>query len=528
MTPNERAIRQRLKDDFEHYALKCLKIRDKAGSISPLILNRAQQYLHQEIEKQRERVGFVRVVGLKGRQQGFSTYTEARFYWKTTHRRGVSAYILTHEQNATDTLFGMAKRYHEHCPEVVRPCTAAANAKELRFDRLDSGYEVGTAGSKATGRSKTLQYFHGSEVAHWPNAEEHLAGVMQAVPRLPGTEIILESTANGAGGVFHRYWQDAKAGNGDYVPIFVPWFWESSYQADATGMTRTSEESLLSRVYGLTNEQLAWRRLKISELKSEALFHQEYPCTDEEAFIFSGRKVFEAAHLLTAKLETYSPKYNADITNAGINQRADGLLRVWDDPKPGTKYVIGADVAEGLAHGDYSCVDVLRLPDGAQVAQWHGHIDPDRFADVLANLGNRYNRAMVGVERNNHGLTTLTLLRNRGYPNLYVQERLEHRSDDMQSSSMGWLTTSKSKSKIIDQLAAELRDGNHLIACKETIDEMSTYIINPNGSYGASPGCFDDRVMSRAIAGEMVLASPRMRTGVVVQSYAPADPVGGY
>jgi hypothetical protein len=193
----ERQIFQRLKDDFPHYAARCLKIRTKAGKVDALKLNAAQLYIHKRIEEQLAATGRVRAVILKGRQQGCSTYVEGRFYWKVSHRLGVRAFILTHEQDATDNLFEMASRYHEHCPDLVKPSTGAANAKELHFDKLDSGYKVGTAGSKAVGRSQTLQYFHGSEIGYWPFAENHASGIMQAVPNEEGTEIILESTANG-------------------------------------------------------------------------------------------------------------------------------------------------------------------------------------------------------------------------------------------------------------------------------------------------------------------------------------------
>lgn len=294
MTDEERAIRQRLKDDFDHYAAKCLRIRPKdprSGPV-PLILNEAQRHLHGRLEAQRQRTGRVRALVLKGRQQGVSTYIGGRFYWLTTHSKGVRTFILTHEQDATDNLFGMVDRYHEHCPDLVKPSTGAANAKELYFDRLDSGYAVGTAGTKAAGRSQTVQHFHGSEVAFWPNAATHFAGVVQAVPDLPGTEIVLESTANGVGGEFHERWQQAEAGKGDYEAIFIPWFWSSEYRRSASGMVLDPEEQEYAAAHGLDLEQMAWRRNKLAELKDPLLFKQEYPATAAEAFQMTGHDSF--------------------------------------------------------------------------------------------------------------------------------------------------------------------------------------------------------------------------------------------
>jgi hypothetical protein len=293
MTDRERTIRQRLRDDLEHYALKCLKIRTKAGAVAPLMFNRAQRYIHTRLEEQRSRTGRVRALILKGRQQGCSTYVGARFYHRTTHGRGLRTFILTHEDAATQNLFEMVNRYHEHCKTLVKPSTGAANAKELNFDKLDSGYKIGTAGTKGVGRSSTLQLFHGSEVAFWPHAETHAAGVLQAVPDEIGTEVILESTANGVGNFFHQKWRDAENGISDYIAIFVPWYWQEEYRKDVPpGFEPDEEEREYAELYGLELEQVVWRRNKISELKDPILFKQEYPATAAEAFQMSGHDAY--------------------------------------------------------------------------------------------------------------------------------------------------------------------------------------------------------------------------------------------
>ncbi len=312
MTSRERRIRLRLRDDFPHYSSKCLKIRTKAGKVEPFSLNKAQAYLHDQLENQRRRTGRVRALVLKGRQQGVSTYIGGRFYHRATHSRGVRVFILTHEQDATNNLFGMVERYHDHCPPLVKPVTGAANAKELSFDKLDSGYAVGTAGAKAVGRSQTVQLFHGSEVAFWPNAAAHFAGVVQAVPDLPGTEIVLESTANGIGGEFHERWQQAEAGIGDYQAIFIPWFWQDEYARPVPdGFVLDDEEAAYAEAYGLSLSQMVWRRAKIAELKDPLLFKQEYPASAAEAFQMSGHDSYIKPDLIVAArkndLEGFGP-----------------------------------------------------------------------------------------------------------------------------------------------------------------------------------------------------------------------------
>lgn len=294
----EKARRQRLKDDYEFYARNSLKIRTKSGGVEPLALNRAQMYLHRVAEEQRRLTGMVRLIVLKGRQQGISTYVEGRFYWRVTHRKGVRAFILTHEDAATQNLYEMVQRYHDNCPPPVKPVTGAANAKELNFSKLDSGYKVGTAGTKGTGRSSTIQYFHGSEVAFWPHADTHAMGVMQAIPREPGTEVFLESTANGIGNYYHAQWQLAESGESDFIAVFLPWYWQDEYKIAADGLKLNKDEATLLEQYGkdgLTREHLAWRRKKIVELSTsgdsssgEWRFRQEYPMNAAEAFQTSG------------------------------------------------------------------------------------------------------------------------------------------------------------------------------------------------------------------------------------------------
>lgn len=275
------------RDDFLHYAPRALKIRTKSGEIHPFKLNTAQVYVHAQLQRQMEETGKIRAIVLKGRQQGMSTYIEGRYYWRTSLNLGKQALILTHLQDSTDALFDMTKRYHDLCPDALKPKTSAASAKELKFSELDSGYIVATAGSKSVGRGRTIQYFHGSESAFWPNAEDHMAGLGQAVPDMPGTEVILESTANGVGNMFHSMCMDALKGKGDYRLIFVPWFWQEEYQTiTPSDFDLEPDERDYAQLYQLRPEQMLWRRRKIQDdfRGDVALFDQEYPATVNLAF----------------------------------------------------------------------------------------------------------------------------------------------------------------------------------------------------------------------------------------------------
>lgn len=294
----EQEIRQKLKDDLIHYAGKCLKVRRKDAQITPFILNPSQLYVHSKLEQQLKETGKVRALILKGRQLGMSTYVGARFYHKVTHHFGTQAFILTHSLEATGNLYTMAKRFYEHTPAPVKPMVSKTNAKELVFGKLDSGYKLGTAENKNVGRSATIQLLHCSEVAFFNNAPEHSTGIMQAVPNAVGTEVILESTANGVGNYFHQEWQKAEAGISDFIAIFVPWYWQDEYcEPIKDDFKLTSSEEELQEQYGLTNPQLNWRRKKIIQLSvngvdGEKAFKQEYPNNANEAFVLTGEDSF--------------------------------------------------------------------------------------------------------------------------------------------------------------------------------------------------------------------------------------------
>jgi hypothetical protein len=274
-----------LAGNLEVYSAHCLKILDKAGDKQPFLFNQAQRFVHERLEQQLRETGRIRALILKGRQQGISTYVGARFYHKTSMNFGKRAFIVAHEQKATDNLFSMVKRYHENNPTPIS--TGATNAKELIFDKLDSGYKLATAGTKDVGRSNTAQLLHGSEFAFWDNAAMHLAGIGNTIGDIAGTEIILESTANGLGNQFHEMWQLAEAGKGDYIAIFVPWFWQTEYRSPVRPdfeLEPKDNEYMLA--YGLDMEQMQWRANKIASYGRghEWLFDQEYPATAALAF----------------------------------------------------------------------------------------------------------------------------------------------------------------------------------------------------------------------------------------------------
>ena len=300
----------RIKHDLPYFS-QYLKIRPKVGSLAPFTLNTAQLKLHQLIEDQRVRTGRVRVIVLKARQLGVSTYVAARLYHKTINSPGLRTIIIGHEKRASNNLFQLVKRFHDHLPDDLRPSIGVSNAEELLFDNLDSGYLVTVATMEGAGRSATAQMLHASETAFWPDLQTQWAALLQTIPDADGTEIIIESTANGYND-FHSLWRKAEAGESEFMPVFLPWSLAPEYRAKpGDDFKMTGEEAKLAELHGLDADQIAWRRAKISQLGSEEYFAQEYPLHAAEAFISSQFDSFIPAELVICarkeRIEPYGP-----------------------------------------------------------------------------------------------------------------------------------------------------------------------------------------------------------------------------
>jgi hypothetical protein len=318
----------KLRVDLPLFAREMLKIRPKdvlAAPIVPLIYNRTQLAIHRAAEDQISRTGRVRVMVGKGRKTTVSTYVASRGFHRTIFNRGYSAYIMAQAQETADELFDMVKRFHEHMP--ARPVTSLDNAKELEFSKLDSRIAVGTAGTKEKGRGTTPQFLQWSEAAHSPNAHTHYAGIVQAVPDVPGSEIWVETTGAGPSGAYYERWQDAEAGRGDYIATFAPWFWTEEYTRDVSnGFELDEEEERYQSLYGLTLGQMAWRRAKMIELKDPKVFMIEYPANATEMFAATGKDSFIDPELVLAArkrtLEGIGPLVvGVDPGGRGLNGR---------------------------------------------------------------------------------------------------------------------------------------------------------------------------------------------------------------
>ena len=389
ITPEK--IHDLLQTNYPYFARETLKIIDKqTGELIPFVFNYAQEYTHKKLEEQLEKIGRVRALILKGRKQGESTYVAGRFYHKTTRNKGIITFILSHEFQSAGVLFSMVDRFQRNCPEPVKPSIGADNAKFLKFDLLDSEYGVGTAGNENIGRGGTPRLLHGSEAGFWEKTDGIETGIMQSVPDAPGTEIILESTANGMGNMFHQKCMAALKGEGDYILIFIPWFWQIEYRREVPeNFILTEQEEKLQIAFKLDNKQIYWRRKKIEELRSEWKFKQEYPMTVQEAFVTSGNSLINQQCIIDAR--------KAKI----IDARAPLIL--------------GVDMGRT---GD----DIVIMPRRGRQLMKHTRIEPKTqglirqtyVSGILANMIERQNVAKIFID-NGLGYGTIDMLVELGY-----------------------------------------------------------------------------------------------------------------
>jgi len=496
----KRKKQEEYKLDFELFAKEQIRIITKNASVGfvPFTFNAAQIEINHQLETQREKTGKVRAIILKARQQGISTYCAARVFWKSFHTPYTRSVVMAHDSATSDALFNMSRNIIENMED--RPVLQKSNAKEILFEHNKSGYRLYTAGAKEAGRGTTPTIAHLSEVAFWQFDEQILAGLFQGISQENETEVILESTANGASGEFYRLFQGAMRGENEYIPIFLPWFITPEYRRKAPeGFECTVEEFDLMDKYDLDDDQLYWRRLKIGE-SGVRKFVQEYPATAEEAFLVTGNSVFDQAKL--QEFEVRAPDYSRafdEETNYFEDSR-EGHLSLWKTPKFEDRFIIGADVALGVGQ-DYSTAVVMNKEREICALFRDNYTDPSVFGDILFYLGRYYNNALLAVESNSLGIATLNRLKQMNYINLYYQTKAANLSSE-ESAKPGFRTTVSTKPMIIGNLKRAVEEEDIAIWSDVIISELRTYVAAENGSTNAIAGSYDDTVIALAIAFE--------------------------
>jgi len=501
-----------------------LSIKTKAGELIPFILNSIQKKIIAKIRELQAEGKPIRIWILKARQMGCSTLIEAIIYAYTSQKQNINSLILADDLDGSNYLFNMSKLYHEQVAKEFKHPLQRSNEKKIEFEGRHSQILVDTADNLDAGRKYTFQIAHLSEVAFFRDARTLMIGLNQAIPELPNTIAIGETTANGVGGYFYEQWKKAKAGETDWTPLFFAWFEDDTYQADIPdGFELTKEESAIQTKHGLTLRQMSWRRdcIKNKCDGSVDIFNQEYPATDEEAFLVSGRCRFNTDCLKIIRNTTVNEGEESMLEDVYgtviVTPHPTGWLKIWKKVEESHSYIIGSDTSEGIenktASGkehDYSTAEVLDLDTLEQVAEIKCHLEPDVFAEELRRLGVYYNKAMIGVERNHPGYGVLLELRKK-YKNIYYMEIFEE-ATQTRKKKLGWLTDPKTKPLMVGEGDRIIREGLATIHSPELLSELMTFVRLADGKTEAQEGCFDDLVIAWLIALQIRKYVPRKAT----------------
>jgi len=510
------------KDDYRLFAQEQVMItpKDITKGMIKFEFNEAQSGIHDRIEEQLRTTGKVRALILKARQQGISTYCTGRVFWRTKYSPLSRSVVMAHDSATSDALFNMSKDVIENMEVAYRPVVGKSNAKEIillsnkkdehgkniigedkRPEMNKSQYRLYTAGSPEAGRGTTPTIAHLSEVAFWQYDDKILAGLFQGIPQANGTEVILESTANGASGEFYRLWKGAERGENEYIPIFIPWFLTSEYRRESPeDFLLDEEEQKIKEAHDLTDDQMYWRRLKIGE-SGPIKFQQEYPATAEEAFVSSGANVFNMDIVNKMVSEIPLKRMRLDYESGFFEPSPEGDLKVWQYPQHNESFLIAADIALGVGL-DYSFAVVMNSEREIVATFRNNRIDPTLYGDLLFYLGRYYNNALMCPESNSIGIATISRLQQMSYVNLYHQTKAMTITGE-EGVRPGFRTTSASKPAIIGYMKNAIENRDFGCPDETIIQEMKEYIQTGSGKTEAMAGCTDDSVMATAIALEV-------------------------
>jgi hypothetical protein len=493
---------------------------DKNQKTMPFFLNDVQHEFMDRLNQAKEdfKNGYITDISLlvlKGRQQGFTTLVTAYQLACCILNKNFQGYTLADKSDNSEAIFqNKAKFPYSQLPEALKPTEKYNNRKQLLFEKINSSWAVDTA-TKDVGRSRTVNFFHGSECAFWKDGISPIQGALgEAFTK--NCIKIYESTANGYND-YQKMWD-----SGVHINCFYEWWKTKEYyiafrndeqRAAFLHNIDTKKGWIWDRLRwlqeekNLSAEQLYWYWDKYEKYLDKDLIKQEYPCTPHEAFLLSGKNVFDVAIILERLAKLQKPiktgyfTYDYDglkISNIRFVPDKDGYIKIYSLPnQPAfTEYCIGGDTAgEG---SDYFTAHVLDAKTGVQVATLKHQFDADQYTRQMYCLGKYYKDALIGIEANFDSYPIMELQR-LGYLKQYTREAQDTYTGKTEKR-FGFKTTSLTRPTIISRLIEVVREHCDTINDKDTLEELLTIIRNEKGRIEAPEGGHDDQMMGLAIA----------------------------
>ncbi len=501
---------------------------DKEQKTIPFFLNEVQKDFINKLNKAIEdyEKGIILDIGfiiLKGRQQGFTTVITEYQLACTILNRNFQGFTIADESSNTEAIFqNKAKFVYDNLPGIVKPTEKFNNKRQLLFEKLNSSWSVDTA-TKNMGRSRTINFFHGSECAFWQyGIAVTQAGLGEAFTK--NCIKIYESTANGFND-FKKMWDSDR-----YINCFYEWWKTKEYRinfeskeikAEFLQDIDKKEDWIFNRLKWLKNtikldtEQLYWYYNKYENYIDKDLIKQEYPCTPEEAFLATGQCYFNKDKIIQriAEVRTIKPikkgyfVYQEDVltaqngekyitlTNINFKEDENGFIEIYEDVKERYPYVLSGDTAgEG---SDFFTGQVINNITGKQVCKLRKKFDEIEYTKQMYCLGMYYNKALIGIE-NNYSTYPTNKLDEMKYPNLYIREK-EDDYTNRKEKRFGFKTTAVTRPLILAILQQIVLEEIDKIVDLDTLNEMIVFIKNEKGRAEAEQGEHDDLVMALAI-----------------------------
>ena len=544
-------LREEIIDDPSKLIELCFTVVNKDKREEPFFLNEVQKefinILNQAIKDFDEGlITNISLLVLKGRQQGFTTLISAYQLAATTTRKNFEGLTLADESSNAEAIFqNKAKFIYDRLPEILKPTEKYNSKRQLLFEKLNSSWTINTA-TKEVGRSRTINFFHGSECAFWRNG---IASIQASLGETftKNAIKIYESTANGFND-FREMWK-----SGAHINCFFQWWKTKEYRLNfetknmrtkfLNDIDRNKGEWIYDRLKWLRDEkkidenQLYWYFKKYQGYIDKELIKQEYPCTPDEAFVASGKCYFNKDNIIKRidlleeqenRIEDIGYfKHNIVIKNnrkviTNIKWISDplGCIKLIKKPEEYKPYVLGGDTAgEG---SDSFTGTVIDNTNGKIVAVLKHEKDETFYTRQIYCLGWYYNKALIGLETNFSTYPTKMLAEEYEYPNLYVRDKEDDYTGKI-VKAYGFRTDRITRPLILAELQRIFEEEIEKITDIDILKEALTFIKNEKGRAEAQEGCHDDLIMGTAIT--YYIASQQTTSRIYPTGEKPRDSI---
>ena len=544
-------LREEIIDDPSKLIELCFTVVNKDKREEPFFLNEVQKefmnILNQAIKDFDEGlITNISLLVLKGRQQGFTTLISAYQLAATTTRKKFEGLTLADESSNAEAIFqNKAKFIYDRLPEILKPTEKYNSKRQLLFEKLNSSWTINTA-TKEVGRSRTINFFHGSECAFWRDGISSIQASLGETFTKNAIKIY-ESTANGFND-FREMWK-----SGAHINCFFQWWKTKEYRLNfetknmrtkfLNDIDRNKGEWIYDRLKWLRDEkkldenQLYWYFKKYQGYIDKELIKQEYPCTPDEAFVASGKcyfnkdNIIKRIDLLEEQENTIEDigyfKHDIVIKNdrkviTDIKWISDplGCIKLIKKPEEYKPYALGGDTA-GEGSDSFTGI-VTDNTNGKIVAVLKHEQDETFYTRQIYCLGWYYNKALIGLETNFSTYPTKMLAEEYEYPNLYVRDKEDDYTGKI-VKAYGFRTDRITRPLILAELQRIFEEEIEKITDIDILKEALTFIKNEKGRAEAQEGCHDDLIMGTAIT--YYIASQQTTSRIYPTGEKPRDSI---